>query len=243
MCIKSAVKRATKLCPASIELARAIELDDDYEMGRRQQLAVDIPIAGDVEQAQITGGTASIDAPAQQPVTQKVSGKAKEMMEKVGIRPAETPAAAAADQPPAEKKPAEGPGAGRPKACPSCKAKGREKANGLKSPVERETGKCDECRREETEALRDQQKTSVAAHDAEAGGETPVVAEPEPDPVDKLVQRLRYAFMFESRGNLPEAEISLSSLTGGKVQKFEKLADYLRANEEFIGVVTGALGK
>lgn len=42
MAIKSAVRRCTKLCPASIELVRALELDDRYDAGEPQELATDI---------------------------------------------------------------------------------------------------------------------------------------------------------------------------------------------------------
>lgn len=44
MAIKTAVKRCTKLCPASIELVRALELDTRAEMGEAQELAVDIDL-------------------------------------------------------------------------------------------------------------------------------------------------------------------------------------------------------
>lgn len=165
-------------------------------------------------------------------VTQKVSQKIGDVLKTAR-------GAAVEEVPPAEvPPPAAGPGRGRPPKCPACKT------NSLKSVVEREQEKCDDCRQKETDAMRDAQGTSVAAHDAEPGGETPVIAsEPEPDAVDKLVQRLRFQFMVDTQGNLPEAEISLSELTGGKVQKFEKLADYLRATPEMIAVVTEALAK
>jgi recombination protein RecT len=230
MAIKTAVKRCTKLCPASIELSRAIELDNAAEMGERQQLAVDIPIVGD-EPAQITAGeTTAIEAP-KPTVTQQVTEKISDVLK---IAREATPPRAEDAPPPATT----GPGRGRPPKCPVCKT------NSLKTVVEREQEKCDDCRQKETGAIRDAQGTSVAAHDAEAGGETPVIAsEPEPDAVDKLVQRLRFQFMVDSQGNLPEAEISLSQLTKGKVQKFEKLADYLRATPEMITVVTEALAK
>lgn len=44
MAIKTAVRRCTKLCPASIELVRALELDTRADMGEPQELAVDIEL-------------------------------------------------------------------------------------------------------------------------------------------------------------------------------------------------------
>lgn len=50
MAIKTAVRRCTKLCPASIELVRALDLDDRYDAGEAQDLATDLmpeePIPG-----------------------------------------------------------------------------------------------------------------------------------------------------------------------------------------------------
>lgn len=239
MAIKTAVKRCTKLCPASIELSRAIELDNAVEMGERQQLAVDVPIIGE-EPAQLTNGTAAIEAP-KPTVTQVVSGKAAEVL-KVAR---ESAASATTPAETAQPTTAQGPGRGRPPLCPKCKANGREKANSLKSQVERETGACDACRIAETEALRHAQGTAITALEAEDAEEAPTNPPPlpEPDDVTKLAQRLRFRFMTESEGNLAEAEISLSQLTGGKVQKFEKLPDYLRNTPGAIEMVAEVLAK
>lgn len=69
MAIKSAVRRCTKLCPASIELVRALELDDRYDAGEPQELATEINL--------LTEGDSAPPPPASktQQVTEKLKGQ------------------------------------------------------------------------------------------------------------------------------------------------------------------------
>jgi len=76
MAIKTSVKLCTKLCPASIELSRAIELDNQAEMGERQQLTAGSDFMGG--QAQIEG-----EVEEREPVTQTVSNAAADLLNKV----------------------------------------------------------------------------------------------------------------------------------------------------------------
>jgi phage RecT family recombinase len=68
MAIKSAVRRCTKLCPASIELVRALELDDRYDAGEPQELATDINLLTDGEET---------PAPPPPTATQRVAERLK----------------------------------------------------------------------------------------------------------------------------------------------------------------------
>lgn len=97
MAIKTAVKLCTKLCPASIELSRAIELDNSAEIGERQQLSAGADFMA--EQGQIEG---AIEV-EREPTTQTVSSAAANFLSKVksvapeagGETPVEKPPATA----------------------------------------------------------------------------------------------------------------------------------------------------
>lgn len=68
MAIKTAVRRCTKLCPASIELVRALDLDDRYEAGEPQDLATDLMPEDGMRP----------EPPAPQTATQKIADKLKQ---------------------------------------------------------------------------------------------------------------------------------------------------------------------
>lgn len=70
MAIKSAVRRCTKLCPASIELVRALDLDERADLGEPQELATDIEIMGEDE---LPGGAPE----PEQSATERVKGRLK----------------------------------------------------------------------------------------------------------------------------------------------------------------------
>lgn len=70
MAIKTAVRRCTKLCPASIELVRALELDNRADMGEPQELAVEIELSGDEPAA-----TSEPEKPATTRVAEKLRGQ------------------------------------------------------------------------------------------------------------------------------------------------------------------------
>lgn len=215
MGIKTAVKRCTKLCPASIELSRAIELDNAAEAGERQHLADTYPLPGDLEQ--LAGDTQPQAAIAAVPVTQTVSQAAAGVLATARAANAAAagpqPAAAPADA-------ADKVGRGRPPQCPECKV------NNLRTNQEREQKKCEACARgaeDDDEGAVDEVPQPVAAP-----------ADAAKDPLEELAKRARFHFMKENSGNVSEAELALSGLSGGKVQKFEKLVDYMRSNPEFV---------
>lgn len=246
MAIKTAVKRCTKLCPASIELARAIELDNAAEIGERQNLSYDGKLVGEGDTA--TGSPAPIDV-APTSTTQAVSQQAAEVLKTAreaapetskGEQPTDAPKAAPA--PPAAK-----PGPGRPPlaACPGFGGEPCPKKAKLHPGIEQEFNLCEACQVRQTNAQREENGTAVAATEASLS------ADPSPeefgrslegaDAIQKLAARARANFMIDADGSLSRAEIALSELSGGKVQKFDDLADYLRAHPEFMAKLQEAM--
>lgn len=245
MAIKTAVKRDTKLCPASIELARAIQLDDDAEIGRPQQLESGPSLLGESEQPQLT---AAPEPPVS--VTQQVSQKAAETLK--AVRPEFVPevekAVEAVEK--AVTEPTEKVGAGRPPKCPGLDPNGCEKKANLKSAVEREFKLCDFCRVKRDETIRKSNGThpEVVADVQPIDATAPVPEEvklgekwSKSDAVGKLAMRCRANFMIEANNSLSRAELALSELSNGKVQKFEDLAEYLANNPDFIIKVQEAM--
>jgi recombination protein RecT len=236
MCIKSAVKRCTKLCPASIELARAIELDNAAEMGERQNLAFDGKLLGEPEHPQLGSGEAAPPLSATQSVSQQAAATLKKARESAPETPAEEEPAEAPKRdstPPAGK-----PGPGRPPlpVCPGLEGEsGCPDGHKLRSPVEKELNLCSSCQRRQTEAIREENGTAP-----EPRGEEPTSVAPAESPEDataaiyKLALRVRANFLIDCDNSLSRAEVMLSELSGGKVQKFDLLADYIIEHPEFI---------
>jgi recombination protein RecT len=247
MAIKTAVKLCTKLCPASIELSRAIELDNDAEIGEHQQLG-----AG--------GAFAQIEGSIDTPVTEQVSSAAEKFLQKTKAGDPETktasdPLAAAPSETktpsgetitpepggesPTEKEPESQKHRGRPKIC-----KVQFCGEKLASDEERESGYCNAKghRRMWVDAQRAKNDTAPPPR----GSEPTASAEPvDPNDQDKsdlakLCGRLKHVVMVEVEGDVAEAEIRLSSIMEGRCQKFEELPEFLRLYPKYIPNVSKA---
>lgn len=98
MAIKTAVKLCTKLCPASIELSRAIDLDNQVEMGERQQLSAGSDFMPDQQQIE---GAIEVERESS---TGTVSSAAAEFLKKT--QPTGEPPAEKKAEPKAKRTPA-----------------------------------------------------------------------------------------------------------------------------------------
>lgn len=234
MAIKTAVKRCTKLCPASIELARAIEHDNSIEMGETPPLA-------------LTDGTEFQDErdpeqEAEKPsTTQAVSQQAAKTLEMVRASAPDAPESDTAGEgpEPSEEASEVKPGPGRPANCPGFGGNPCPDKNKLRTAKEKGFALCESCRQR-----RESGTTPAAGADqASPAIELSALDSPDPtpqqigafqdDPIVKLAWKARMMFII-STGNLSRAEIHLSELSGGKVQKFSALPEYLRTWPEFI---------
>lgn len=130
------------------------------------------------------------------------------------------------------------PGPGRPANCPGFGGKPCPDDNKLRTPEEKGFKLCEACRARRASGEQKEEKppelppSDLSALDA--SDPTPdQVAAFQGDPLVKLAWKVRVNFTLDT-GNLAQAEIKLSELSGGKVQRFSTLPDYLRTWPEFI---------
>lgn len=229
MAIKTVVKRTTKLCPASIELARAIEMDNAAETGEKQDLTFDGKLITDGDAAIEGGERPAIEVPVT--ATQAVSQQAAKTLAKARENAPETPKDEKPPEQPAPEKPAPATkaGPGRPP-LPVCPGFGGEPCpddHKLRSPAEKERNLCWAC--DERQIREGQQKQEAEV----SPGEPRQTADELFAKLTDLALKARTFFTIDT-GNAANAAIKLSELTGGKCQKFELLPEFLREHPEFM---------